>query len=117
MDPNNFQPVSNITAEELPDGFQLVNPAAGTTSNEPASSSSSQQEQKMAILEQAMTSEALARLNRIRMVNSKKATQVENVVVQMAMSGKLPGPINVRREHIYYKSPVGLIPQNFRSFD
>ncbi|KAL3934367.1 MAG: hypothetical protein SGARI_003416, partial [Bacillariaceae sp.] len=52
------------------------------------------QEQKQMILDQAMTSEALARLGRIRMVKPDKAASVEHMIVSMAMQGKLQGRIN-----------------------
>jgi programmed cell death protein 5 len=49
---------------------------------------------KQAILEQALTSDALARLRRIKLVKPDRAVQLENVIASMAMSGKLTGPIN-----------------------
>ena len=51
-------------------------------------------EQKQMVMEQACTSEALARLGRIRLVKPDKAAAVENMIVSMAMQGKLPGRIN-----------------------
>eukprot|EP00429_Kryptoperidinium_foliaceum_P010347 CAMPEP_0176004094 /NCGR_PEP_ID=MMETSP0120_2-20121206/1514_1 /TAXON_ID=160619 /ORGANISM="Kryptoperidinium foliaceum, Strain CCMP 1326" /LENGTH=118 /DNA_ID=CAMNT_0017336761 /DNA_START=120 /DNA_END=473 /DNA_ORIENTATION=+ len=51
-------------------------------------------EQRRMILEQACTQEALARLGRIRMVRESKAKAIENSIVSMALSGKLPGKIN-----------------------
>jgi programmed cell death protein 5 len=87
---------SNFTPNELPEGFTTADP------NNPNASSQSEaefkkqaiQEQKQMILEQALDSEALARLGRIKMVKPDKAAMVENTIVSMAMQGKLPGRIN-----------------------
>lgn len=91
---------SSVSANELPSGFTTADP------NNPSSSSSAGggsdadfkkqaiQEQKQMILEQAIDSDALARLGRIKMVKPDKAESVENTIVSMAMQGKLPGRIS-----------------------
>jgi programmed cell death protein 5 len=45
------------------------------------------------ILEQSMDNDALARLGRIRMVRPDKAAHIENSIINMALSGKLPGRV------------------------
>jgi programmed cell death protein 5 len=95
---NNLQPVSNINPDELPEGFSTMDPNSkqSSASNAPQQQQQQQQqeEQKHAILQQALTPEALERLGRIKLVKQQKAVQVENAIVSMAMSGKLPGRIN-----------------------
>jgi programmed cell death protein 5 len=91
-----------IDPSELPDGFSSSDPNAGAGGGGGASSShASEQQAKQAavaqqresVLEQALTADALARLRRIKMVKEQKAKSVENAIVNLAMSGKLPGPI------------------------
>mmetsp|Transcript_3282 Transcript_3282/g.7222 ORF Transcript_3282/g.7222 Transcript_3282/m.7222 type:complete len:140 (+) Transcript_3282:121-540(+) len=91
----NFSPAS-VGADELPEGFTAVNPngAPGNPGSEAQFKKQAIAEQKQMILEQAMDSQALARLGRIRMVKPEKAAAVENTIVSMAMQGKLPGKIN-----------------------
>mmetsp|Transcript_25605 Transcript_25605/g.42024 ORF Transcript_25605/g.42024 Transcript_25605/m.42024 type:complete len:137 (-) Transcript_25605:741-1151(-) len=91
---NNFAP-TNVNPDELPEGFTTADPnnKASGASNEAEFKKQAIQEQKQMILEQAMDSEALARLGRIRMVKPDKAASVENAIVSMAMQGKLPGRI------------------------
>ena len=97
---NNLQPVSSIDPSDLPEGFTTSDSPLGAPSsskNENAAVAQRQQEmeaQKQAILEQALTPDALARLRRIKLVKQEKALQVENAIASMALSGKLPGPIN-----------------------
>ena len=50
--------------------------------------------QREAILQQALTPDALARLRRIKLVKPDKAKAVENTIASMAMQGRLPGQIN-----------------------
>lgn len=85
---DNLSPVTNIDQNELPDGF--------TKASMDASSQKKQQvaEQQQAVLEQALTPEALARLGRIKLVKPAKVQALEKSIVHMAMSGKLPGRIN-----------------------
>ncbi len=52
-----------------------------------------QEIQKKAILRQILTSEARTRLNTIRMAKPELAEQVENLLIQLALSGKI-GRIN-----------------------
>ena len=89
-----------VAPEDLPEGFTAADPnnASGNNAAQAASEAEFKQqaiqEQKQMILEQAMDSDALARLGRIKMVKPEKASQVENTIVSMAMQGKLPGKIN-----------------------
>lgn len=96
----NLQPVLNINPNEIPDGFTTqasTGPgAAGGANNNNAAALKKQQmeEQKQAILEQALSQEALARLGRIKLVKPEKAKAVEHQIVSLAVQGKLPGKIN-----------------------
>lgn len=89
---------SNVSADELPSGYTTADPnnpaSAASGGNEAEFKTQAIQEQKQMILEQAMDSEALARLGRIKMVKPEKAASVENTIVSMAMQGKLPGRIS-----------------------
>ena len=49
------------------------------------------------ILEQIMEASAYERLQRIKIVKKEKAAAIENQLVQMATSGKLPGKISETR--------------------
>ena len=92
---DNFSP-ANVGMDELPEGFTAINPNGGGpgNANETQFKKQAIQEQKQMVLEQAMDSQALARLGRIRLVKPEKAASVENTIVSMAMQGKLPGKIN-----------------------
>lgn len=87
---------STVAPNELPDGFTM----ASDTHGNPASDAEQQpkasqvEEQRKMILEQVCTQEALARLGRIRMVREDKAKAIEDSIVSMALSGRLPGKIN-----------------------
>jgi programmed cell death protein 5 len=92
---------SNVSADELPAGFTTADPnhpssGGGNNSNgaEEEFKKQAVQERRQIILEQAMDSDALARLGRIRMVRPDKAAAVENTIVAMTMQGKLPGRIS-----------------------
>jgi programmed cell death protein 5 len=91
----NFSP-ANVGMDELPEGFTAVNPNGGAPGQTSEAEFKKQAilEQKQMILEQAMDSQALARLGRIRLVKPEKAASVENTIVSMAMQGKLKGKIN-----------------------
>lgn len=84
---DNLAPVTDIDANEIPEGFSKAGGLEGTEQQEQAA-------QAKAILEQALTSDALARLGRIKLVKPAKVKQLEKTLVSMAMSGKLPGRIN-----------------------
>mmetsp|Transcript_29977 Transcript_29977/g.70657 ORF Transcript_29977/g.70657 Transcript_29977/m.70657 type:complete len:140 (-) Transcript_29977:139-558(-) len=92
---DNFAPAT-VAPDELPDGFTQANPngGGGGTTSDADFKKMAIQEQRQMILEQAMDSQALARLGRIRLVKPQKAADVENTIVSMAMQGKLPGKIN-----------------------
>jgi programmed cell death protein 5 len=87
---------ANIDPAELPAGFSTSDPNAGIATPQQQQAEQKQaavDQQREAVLEQALTAEALARLRRIKMVKEQKAKSVENAIVAMALSGKLPGPI------------------------
>jgi programmed cell death protein 5 len=88
---------SIIDPAELPAGFSTSDPNAGVAAAPQQQQAEQKQaavdQQREAVLEQALTADALARLRRIKMVKEQKAKSVENAIVSMAMSGKLPGPI------------------------
>mmetsp|Transcript_12709 Transcript_12709/g.16108 ORF Transcript_12709/g.16108 Transcript_12709/m.16108 type:complete len:132 (-) Transcript_12709:206-601(-) len=86
---------TNVRPDEIPDGFTAADPTqanAGPDSKQ--AQKQAQQEQKRSILEQSLTPEALARLGTIKLVKPEKVTAVENMIISMAVSGKLPGRIN-----------------------
>lgn len=101
---NGLQPVSDLDPSELPEGFttEATGMIGGPAGAHDATAQRLRQQQqqadmdahKQAILEQALTSDALARLRRIKLVKPDRAVQLENVIASMAMSGKLTGPIN-----------------------
>ena len=67
---DNIAPATNIDAKDLPAGFTNADPnAAAAAGGGPAATNSEAQqkeEQKQAILQQALTPDALARLRRIK---------------------------------------------------
>lgn len=83
-----------IDPAELPAGFSASDPNASQQhAAEHQQKQAAVEQQRESVLEQALTADALARLRRIKMVKEQKAKSVENAIVAMAMSGKLPGPI------------------------
>jgi programmed cell death protein 5 len=62
--PSNIAP-ADIAPSELPDGFSLTG-AGGSGSSASIDQSAQRDAQRQAILEQAMTPEALARLRRVK---------------------------------------------------
>jgi programmed cell death protein 5 len=91
--------MSQLAPSDIPQGFSSVDPhgGGGGGDNAPSAEQAKKaaiQEQKQMIMDQACTKEALARLGRIKLVKPDKAAAVENLIVSMAMQGKLPGPIN-----------------------
>ena len=62
MDPNNLAP-ANVSQEELPSGFTT---SASPQDSKQTEAAAQQKAQKQNILAQALTPEALARLNRIK---------------------------------------------------
>jgi programmed cell death protein 5 len=93
-----LQPVSNLDPNDIPAGFTVADPnrpaSASAASAAAAEGGDSAAAQKLAVLEQALTMEARARLRRIQLVKPDKAAAVESVIYNLAMSGKLPGPIS-----------------------
>jgi programmed cell death protein 5 len=94
---------TEVSADEIPEGFTAADPnnpdaasaaGGGGASAAAAAQAEAAQAQRDAILAQALTPEALARLRRIKLVKPEKAKSVENAIASMAMQGKLPGPIN-----------------------
>jgi programmed cell death protein 5 len=101
MNQNHLNPSTTtsvvVDPSELPDGFTTVDPndQHSSSSHHPHQHDELQrqamiQEQKQMILEQAMDSDALARLGRIKMVKPDKAAMVENTIIAMTMQGRLP---------------------------
>mmetsp|Transcript_22363 Transcript_22363/g.33041 ORF Transcript_22363/g.33041 Transcript_22363/m.33041 type:complete len:133 (-) Transcript_22363:124-522(-) len=91
---NNLAPVS-VNDDEIPSGFTAANPGASAQGQQ--NEDQQRQAQKEAVLEQALTPEALARLRRIKLVKKDKAVAVENLIASMALQRKLPGVINEGR--------------------
>lgn len=96
---DNLQPVSNLDPSDVPAGFSMADPNGGTThaaagggAADDAQNNAAQQQQQ-AILEQALTPDALARLRRIKLVKPAKAAAVERAICNMAASGKLAAVI------------------------
>lgn len=87
---------ANIQPNEIPDGFTTVSsvtPGGQSTSN--GDNITKERElQREALLEAALTSEALERLKRIKLVKPEKASRVEATIVSMFSQGKLSEPIN-----------------------
>ncbi|KAI2505883.1 hypothetical protein MHU86_8579 [Fragilaria crotonensis] len=88
---------ANVDAGDLPSGFSIADPSGTSVSAEQDSQALQRQAQKDAILQQALTPDALERLRRIKLVKAEKATAVENLISSMAIQGKLPGRINEGR--------------------
>ena len=83
---------TTIQPNEIPEGFTA---ATSSTTDSSASDRDRERElQREAILEAALTPEALERLKRIKFVKLEKASKVEAMVLSMAMQGKLSAPIN-----------------------
>lgn len=94
---------TEVSAEEIPEGFTAADPnnpdaaavaGGGGGASAAAAQAEAAQAQREAILQQALTPDALARLRRIKLVKPDKAKSVENAIASMAMQGKLPGPVN-----------------------
>ena len=91
-----------VSADEIPEGFTAAdpnNPSAGAAGGgggaaAAAAQAEAAEAQREAILQQALTPDALARLRRIKLVKPDKAKAVENTIASMAMQGRLPGQIN-----------------------
>jgi programmed cell death protein 5 len=86
---------ANLKSEELPAGFSSADPNNAASGAD--AEAHGEDEQKQAILQQALTPDALARLRRIKLVKPERVTKIENQIVSLALQGKLPGPINEGR--------------------
>ena len=91
--------MDNFASNEVPEGFSRSDPNGGGGGGGGGGQEAQQkqqqiQQQKEMILEQALDHDALARLGRIKMVKPERATSLENMIVSMAVQGKLPGKIN-----------------------
>ncbi|OEU07893.1 hypothetical protein FRACYDRAFT_250520 [Fragilariopsis cylindrus CCMP1102] len=90
--------MDNFASNEVPEGFSRSDPngggGGGGGGQEAQQKQQQIQQQKEMILEQALDHDALARLGRIKMVKPERATSLENMIVSMAVQGKLPGKIN-----------------------
>ena len=91
---------TEVSADEIPEGFTAADPsnldaaaAGGGGASAAAAQAEAAEAQREAILQQALTPDALARLRRIKLVKPDKAKSVENAIASMAMQGRLPGPI------------------------
>lgn len=86
----------SLRPEEIPEGFSSADPTAGPGAGGDSNQAQaySKEEQKRAVLEQALTPEALARLGTIKLVKPEKANGVEALIVSMATSGKIHSRIN-----------------------
>eukprot|EP00586_Coscinodiscus_wailesii_P023179 CAMPEP_0172509710 /NCGR_PEP_ID=MMETSP1066-20121228/222328_1 /TAXON_ID=671091 /ORGANISM="Coscinodiscus wailesii, Strain CCMP2513" /LENGTH=141 /DNA_ID=CAMNT_0013288323 /DNA_START=194 /DNA_END=619 /DNA_ORIENTATION=+ len=95
------QPIGDmIDPSQIPEGFSAVDPSApaGAASQQSQMPQKAEAEaRKQAILEQALTIEALERLRRIKLVKPERAVKIESSIVSMAMQGRLPGKINEGR--------------------
>jgi len=93
---------TEVSAEEIPEGFTAADPnnssaaaaGGGGGGGGAAAQAEAAEAQREAILQQALTPDALARLRRIKLVKPDKAKAVENAIASMAMQGRLPGQIN-----------------------
>ena len=88
--------MDQFASNEVPEGFSRSDPNGGGGGGGQEAQQKQQQiqQQKEMILEQALDHDALARLGRIKMVKPERATSLENMIVSMAVQGKLPGKIN-----------------------
>ncbi|KAL3779388.1 hypothetical protein HJC23_000498 [Cyclotella cryptica] len=91
-------PISDIAPSEIPDGFTFADPtgsaAGGGAPSQSSNDAAAQREaQRQAILEQAMTPEALARLRRVKLVKKERASAVEAMIANMALQGKIDSKI------------------------
>ena len=81
---------SKIGTEDVPEGFSTIDPTSSSPQNNAQQQQQQQkQAQRQAILEQALTPEALERLRRIKLVKPERASAVEANIVSMALQGKL----------------------------
>ncbi|GMH57329.1 hypothetical protein TrRE_jg1264 [Triparma retinervis] len=87
---NPMDGMTGINASEIPDGFTADQSGGGDKAAE-------RNAQVQGILEQIMEASAYERLQRIKIVKKEKAAAIENQLVQMATSGKLPGKISETR--------------------
>lgn len=55
---------------------------------------SAQEEALQSAISQILTQSARERLNRVKIVNPERATQVQQMIVKVAQSGQLPGKID-----------------------
>ena len=96
---------TEVSADEIPEGFTAADPnnpsaaaagggGGGGGGGGAAAQAEAAEAQREAILQQALTPDALARLRRIKLVKPDKAKAVENAIASMAMQGRLPGQIN-----------------------
>jgi len=91
--PNNIAP-ADVAASELPDGFSLAGPGGGAAGGSGAADQAAQRDaQRQAILEQAMTPDALARLRRVKLVKKERASAVEAMIANMALQGKMDSKV------------------------
>jgi len=97
---------SNVRPDEIPDGFSAADPTGmsggmggpgggpGGGGDQAAQQQAAKAEQRRSVLEQALTPEAIARLGTLKLVKPEKASAVEALIANMAMSGKISARIN-----------------------
>ena len=94
--------VSAIDSSEIPEGFSAADPNAGSgggggQGGQKGPTAAERQAQVEDVLSQVCDAGALERLKRIKIVRKDKANAIEQMLVQAAMSGKLPGKITEAR--------------------
>ena len=85
--------MQGISAGEIPEGFSSVDPNAGGGKAAEPGKAEAQEAQKQQILMSILDADALERLKRIGIVRKEKAVAIENMLVQAAMAGKIPGRV------------------------
>lgn len=92
--PSNIAP-ADVAPSDLPDGFSLAGPggAAGGGGGAGAEQAAQRDAQRQSILQQAMTPDALARLRRVKIVKKERASAVEAMIANMAISGKMDSKV------------------------
>eukprot|EP00979_Chaetoceros_neogracilis_P005897 scaffold1139_cov235-Chaetoceros_neogracile.AAC.1 len=87
----------NVRPDEIPDGFSAADPTnnggAGGGGDPQEAKNQEKEGQRKAILDQALTPEAFARLGTIKLVKPAKASAVEALITNMAIGGKLQARI------------------------
>jgi len=83
--------LTNVRPDEIPEGFSSADPNKTPGARNQINQKEAQQQ---ALVEQALTPDALARLGTIKLVKPEKASAVEAMIVSAATSGKIVSRIN-----------------------